>query len=313
MDDLPRRRPAATRSSSSPPASPSGPPCSTRSTGSTAGRRSTVVRGVRLADAGPRRTGGPAQPAPRDSSSSPSAPAGCSTPTTFGGSTLDGDWSWAQGRVGDATVSGGLLRWPVEHTDLYVDSDTASVLVRDAPRGDYVVQTKVRLTGLPDEGCCFNYAQAGLVIYGDDDNFVKLTDISIWETRQTEFAKELDPGARGVEPLRQHRRRPARRRLDLAACRRRAAHRRRASCRRRGHRAVHGLHEPGRRHVGARRRVDAPPPRCADRPGVDGSHRPGDRTDHRRVRRRAGVLAPGRCPPSVALDNVQPFGCMFVG
>ena len=115
----------------------------------------------------------------------------------FGGSTLDGDWSWAQGRVGDATVSGGLLRWPVEHTDLYVDSDTASVLVRDAPRGDYVVQTKVRLTGLPDEGCCFNYAQAGLVIYGDDDNFVKLTDISIWETRQTEFAKELAPAPEG--------------------------------------------------------------------------------------------------------------------
>ena len=115
----------------------------------------------------------------------------------FTGSALDGDWSWAQGRVGDATVSGGLLRWEVEHTDLYVDSNTASVLVRDAPRGDYVVETKVRLSGLPDEGCCFNYAQAGLVIYEDDDNFVKLTDVSIWETRQTEFAKELNPVPEG--------------------------------------------------------------------------------------------------------------------
>jgi len=115
----------------------------------------------------------------------------------FRGSTVDRDWSWAAGRVGDATVSGGLLRWEVEHTDLYVDSDTASVLVRDAPRGDYVVDTKVRLTGLPDQGCCYNYAQAGLVIYGDDDNFVKLTDISIWETRQTEFAKELNPAPEG--------------------------------------------------------------------------------------------------------------------
>ena len=35
--------------------------------------------------------------------------------------------------------------------------------------------------------------QAGLVIYGDDDNFIKLTHASIWETRQTEFAKELFP------------------------------------------------------------------------------------------------------------------------
>jgi arabinan endo-1,5-alpha-L-arabinosidase len=115
----------------------------------------------------------------------------------FSGSALDGDWSWAQGRVGEAIVSGGLLRWEVEHTDLYVDTDTASVLVRDAPKGDYVVQTKVRLAGLPDEGCCFNYAQAGLVVYADDDNFVKLTDISIWETRQTEFAKELNPAPEG--------------------------------------------------------------------------------------------------------------------
>jgi arabinan endo-1,5-alpha-L-arabinosidase len=111
----------------------------------------------------------------------------------FSGRTLDSRWSWAEGRVGDATVSGGLLRWKVEHTDLYVDSNTASVLVRDAPAKDYVVETKVRLSGLPDEGCCYNFAQAGLVIYGDDDNFVKLTSASIWETRQTEFAKELNP------------------------------------------------------------------------------------------------------------------------
>jgi len=115
----------------------------------------------------------------------------------FSGTALGGDWSWAEGREGDATVSDGLLRWEVEHADLYVDSNTASVLVRDAPSGDYVVETKVRLQGLPDEGCCFNYAQAGLVVYGDDDNFVKLTNTSIWETRQTEFAKELNPVPEG--------------------------------------------------------------------------------------------------------------------
>jgi arabinan endo-1,5-alpha-L-arabinosidase len=115
----------------------------------------------------------------------------------FSGSTLSSEWSWAEGRVGDVTVSDGLLRWEVEHTDLYVDSNTASVLVRDAPSGDYVVETKVRLSGLPDEGCCFNYTQAGLVIYEDDDNFIKLTDISIWETRQTEFAKEMYPVPEG--------------------------------------------------------------------------------------------------------------------
>lgn len=46
---------------------------------------------------------------------------------------------------------------------------------------------------MPDEGCCFNYAQAGIIVYGDDNNFIKLTNTSIWNTRQTEFAKELSP------------------------------------------------------------------------------------------------------------------------
>jgi len=35
--------------------------------------------------------------------------------------------------------------------------------------------------------------QAGLVIYENDDNFIKLAHVSIWDTRQTEFAKELSP------------------------------------------------------------------------------------------------------------------------
>jgi arabinan endo-1,5-alpha-L-arabinosidase len=33
----------------------------------------------------------------------------------------------------------------------------------------------------------------GPPIYGGDDNFVKLTNSSIWNTRQTEWAKELSP------------------------------------------------------------------------------------------------------------------------
>ena len=73
-----------------------------------------------------------------------------------------------------------------------MDSNNASVLTEPAPHGNYVVDTKVQVN-VPPEGCCFNYVQAGLVIYGDDDNLIKLADVSIWETRQTEFAKELFP------------------------------------------------------------------------------------------------------------------------
>jgi arabinan endo-1,5-alpha-L-arabinosidase len=110
----------------------------------------------------------------------------------FGGTALSDEWDWVREESAEYSVSGGVLRFEVQKADLYVDNNTASVLVRDAPAGDYVVETKVRVD-VPDEGCCFNYAQAGLVVYGDDDNFVKLSSASIWETRQTEFAKELSP------------------------------------------------------------------------------------------------------------------------
>ena len=104
---------------------------------------------------------------------------------------LDG-WTWVR-EPDPATyeVTGGELAWQVQDADLYVTNNSASVLTTEAPRGDYVVQTKVSVD-VP-EGCCFNYAQAGLVVYGDDDNFIKLTEASIWETRQTEFAKEINP------------------------------------------------------------------------------------------------------------------------
>ncbi len=110
---------------------------------------------------------------------------------SFRGTALGDRWSWVR-RPDPATydVDGGRFRFETQPGDLYVDSDTASVLTTPAPSGDYVVQTKVQLD-VPPEGCCHNYVQAGLVLYDDDDTFVKLTHTSIWETRQTEFAKEV--------------------------------------------------------------------------------------------------------------------------
>jgi arabinan endo-1,5-alpha-L-arabinosidase len=116
-----------------------------------------------------------------------------SASTEFDGTALGPHWSWV--RPPPATqygVAGGSFRFDTQAGDLFVDSNSAPVLVENAPPGDYLVQTRVRLN-LPAEGCCFNYVQAGLVVYADDDNFVKLAHVSIWETRQTEFAKEWRP------------------------------------------------------------------------------------------------------------------------
>lgn len=124
---------------------------------------------------------------------------------TFTGTALDDAWTWEWS--GDesmqeppplppSSVANGVLTMTIEAADLYVDVDNAHVLLRDAPTRDYMVETKVRVD-VPDEGCCFNYAQAGVLVYDDEDNYVKLTNTSIWNTRQTEWAKELNPVPEG--------------------------------------------------------------------------------------------------------------------
>ena len=116
---------------------------------------------------------------------------------SFSGDTLDDAWSWVrEPDPGSYEVADGTFTFETQAADLFVDSNNASVLTRALPRGDLVIQTRVKLD-VPPEGCCFNFVQAGLVIYGGDDNFIKLTHVSIWETRQTEFAKELAPVPEG--------------------------------------------------------------------------------------------------------------------
>jgi arabinan endo-1,5-alpha-L-arabinosidase len=100
------------------------------------------------------------------------------------------DWTW-EGDAPDSpfNVSGGSFNWETEDGDLHTGSNSAAVLTHAAPKGDYVVEAKVRLN-VPADGCCFNYTQAGISIFDDEDNFVKLVHFSLWGTRQTEFAKE---------------------------------------------------------------------------------------------------------------------------
>jgi arabinan endo-1,5-alpha-L-arabinosidase len=105
--------------------------------------------------------------------------------------TLSTAWDWVrEPAAGTYAVENGVLRFDTQAADLHEGSNNASVLTRDAPDGPYIVETKVRLN-VPAEGCCFNFVQAGLVIYDDDDRFIKLVHVSIFNTRQTEFAKEV--------------------------------------------------------------------------------------------------------------------------
>jgi arabinan endo-1,5-alpha-L-arabinosidase len=115
----------------------------------------------------------------------------------FNGGSLGADWSWVREPAsGTWSVGAGAFHIDTQAADLYVDSNNASVLLRNLPAGNWIAETKVRLN-LPAEGCCFNYVQAGMVVYQDDDNFLKLAHVSIWETRQTEWAKEEAPVPNG--------------------------------------------------------------------------------------------------------------------
>jgi arabinan endo-1,5-alpha-L-arabinosidase len=108
----------------------------------------------------------------------------------FDGSALAERWTWRREPDDGAEVVGGRLRMPTQDADLFEDRNDAPVLLTDLPEGNLAVEVRVRLEP-PPEGCCQNYVQAGIVIAANDDDYVKLVLVSIWETRQTEFAREL--------------------------------------------------------------------------------------------------------------------------
>ena len=88
-----------------------------------------------------------------------------------------------------AGVAAGALNWPVQGADLTGTSNNAGVLLRDAPAGNWIAETKLTL----DLGVetVRNYQQAGLIVYVDDDRFARLSAVAIWNTRQVEFGTEI--------------------------------------------------------------------------------------------------------------------------
>jgi arabinan endo-1,5-alpha-L-arabinosidase len=105
----------------------------------------------------------------------------------FDGGSLGGGWE--QVRDPDYTVEGGQLRWPVENADLTGDTDNAGILLRDPPAGNWTAETKLTIDLGTDQ--IRNFQQGGLIAYVDDDLFARLSHVAIWNTRQTEFGKEM--------------------------------------------------------------------------------------------------------------------------
>jgi arabinan endo-1,5-alpha-L-arabinosidase len=114
----------------------------------------------------------------------------------FDGTELGAQWAWVrEPAAGEYALEDGQLRWNTQQADVYKGSNTAAVLTVDVPEGkDFVVETKVTLD-VPGSGCCFNFTQAGLLMYKNDDAFLKLAHFALWDTRQIEWAKEVEPAS----------------------------------------------------------------------------------------------------------------------
>lgn len=112
------------------------------------------------------------------------------------GTTPGSPWSWV--RQPEGSVEGGEFVWPTRG-DLFREFNDASVLLRDAPDGDYTIETRLTFDGdRPSQ-------QAGLIAYADDDRYVKLVNVVNGGGAdvdgflyQTEFAKEIMPNAYGL-------------------------------------------------------------------------------------------------------------------
>lgn len=111
----------------------------------------------------------------------------------FDDGVLGPEWTWV--REPDGEETDGSYVWPTQAGDLVGAANDASVLLRDPPAGDFTVETKVNIDLGVDT--VRNYQQGGLIAYAGDDLFARFSHVAIWNTRQTEFGKEM-PFAEGL-------------------------------------------------------------------------------------------------------------------
>jgi arabinan endo-1,5-alpha-L-arabinosidase len=125
-------------------------------------------------------------PAPVDV---PGAPIG-SLSDEFENSALSSQWTWIRPPAPSAYSVTGSLRFDTQAGALYVGSNNASILTEPTPSGNFVVEVKLSIS-VPLSGD-HSFVQSGVLIYSDDNNYVKLVDVAIGTTRQIEFGKQTN-------------------------------------------------------------------------------------------------------------------------
>ncbi len=135
----------------------------------------------------------------------PDQPAAPVTPSDeFTGTTLD-KCRWNAIVREDPTayrVSGGSLHIDISNGDIYGgdNSGPTNFILQTAPTGDWTVETKVDGSLLNEQ-----YQQAGLIVYGNDDNYLKFDFIADNVAgqaveRRLEFRSEIDAVVQDPQP-----------------------------------------------------------------------------------------------------------------
>jgi arabinan endo-1,5-alpha-L-arabinosidase len=113
----------------------------------------------------------------------------------FNESTLSSQWSFIHSTP-TYTLSGTAYQVNSVAYDPVSSMSNVPLLAENSPAGDYMVETKLDLN-LPISGVGPDYAQAGLLIYGDNNNFLRLDLYNNNDTRQVEFVKAETAAATG--------------------------------------------------------------------------------------------------------------------
>ncbi|HTW80370.1 MAG TPA: family 43 glycosylhydrolase [Terracidiphilus sp.] len=113
----------------------------------------------------------------------------------FTESTLSSQWSFIHSTA-TYTLNGNGYQVDSVGYDPIGGMAKVPLLAESAPAGDYMVETELDLN-LPVSGVGQNYAQAGLLLYDDDNDFIRADLYNNNDTRQVEFIKAQVPQASG--------------------------------------------------------------------------------------------------------------------
>ena len=113
----------------------------------------------------------------------------------FNAKTLSSQWHFIHPLADNTyTLTGGQYEVQTQGPDENGSPAVVSILGEPIPNlSDWMVETKVTTSTPFDNSCCYGFAQGALFIFGNDQNSIKLDVFPNFDTRQTEFGKQIGP------------------------------------------------------------------------------------------------------------------------